>query len=101
MDPAGPCFYRNFWNNPIPLPLGYCGTSGGFVAQLTGDVGCANRLCKSDAQYVDVIHTSSMYGIVPAIGHADYYPNGGTSQPGKTETLQPKSTPRLHHISIS
>ena len=40
-----------------------------------------------DADYVDVIHTSGGehgeggYGYLPPIGHADFYPNGGSSQP--------------------
>jgi hypothetical protein len=87
LDPAGPCFYYNALNNPLPLPPLYCGTSGGIPAALTGDVGCANRVCNTDAIYVDVIHTSKAFGIVPAIGHADYYPNGGVSQPGCADDL--------------
>jgi len=41
-----------------------------------------------DADFVDVIHTngglnfrSGELGIPAAIGHADFYPNGGLSQP--------------------
>lgn len=42
------------------------------------------RLCKNDAQFVDVIHTAgNSLGIYEAIGHVDFYPNGGVSeQPG-------------------
>ncbi|KAM4897173.1 inactive pancreatic lipase-related protein 1-like [Sylvia borin] len=47
------------------------------------------RLDKSDADFVDVIHTDSAptipnlgFGIGPAIGHIDFYPNGGEQMPG-------------------
>lgn len=46
------------------------------------------RLDKIDAHFVDVIHTDMKTLLVVAsglnrnIGHADYYPNGGASQPG-------------------
>ncbi|KAJ0176242.1 hypothetical protein K1T71_008416 [Dendrolimus kikuchii] len=55
LDPAGPCFV---------------------MANLDG------RLDKTDAQYVDVIHTNGgMLGLRDPIGHKDFYPNGGRSQP--------------------
>ncbi|KAJ8979140.1 hypothetical protein NQ317_016759 [Molorchus minor] len=42
-----------------------------------------NRLDPTDAKYVHVIHTcGGMLGFMAPIGHADYYPNGGSSQPG-------------------
>ncbi|KAE8752643.1 hypothetical protein FOCC_FOCC000765 [Frankliniella occidentalis] len=43
-----------------------------------------DRLAKTDAELVDVIHScSGLLGIVDAIGHVDFYPNGGTRpQPG-------------------
>ena len=41
------------------------------------------RLDKSDAQYVDVIHTDAgVFGTTLASGHTDFWPNGGSSQPG-------------------
>lgn len=47
------------------------------------------RLDKADALYVDNIHTmaykfASVFsvGTMQALGHVDFYPNGGTSQPG-------------------
>ncbi|XP_033223552.1 pancreatic triacylglycerol lipase-like [Belonocnema kinseyi] len=45
-------------------------------------------LDKSDAPFVDVIHTNGKLltsiglGLPEAIGHVDYYPNGGKTQPG-------------------
>lgn len=42
------------------------------------------RLDFTDANFVDVIHTcAGSLGILKPIGHADFYPNGGTfRQPG-------------------
>lgn len=44
-------------------------------------------LKKTDAVFVDVIHTAAgSAGCVNALGHADFYPNGGSSpQPGCNE----------------
>ncbi|CAH1104280.1 unnamed protein product [Psylliodes chrysocephalus] len=42
-----------------------------------------NRLDYSDAKFVEVIHTcSGRLGFDKAIGHVDYWPNGGSKQPG-------------------
>ncbi|XP_026466402.1 phospholipase A1-like [Ctenocephalides felis] len=41
------------------------------------------RLELNDAQYVEIIHTNGgKLGFLDAIGHADYYPNWGSTQPG-------------------
>ncbi|KAL7299021.1 hypothetical protein TKK_0008117 [Trichogramma kaykai] len=46
------------------------------------------RLDKSHANYVDIIHTNAAplqkagLGLPEAIGHVDFYPNGGSFQPG-------------------
>ncbi|XP_013804134.1 inactive pancreatic lipase-related protein 1-like [Apteryx mantelli] len=47
------------------------------------------RLDKSDANFVDVIHTDSAptipnlgFGMSSAVGHLDFYPNGGEQMPG-------------------
>jgi pancreatic triacylglycerol lipase len=48
----------------------------------------SGRLDAGDADYVEVIHTNGPTllivgaGIGSPIGHADFWPNGGTSQPG-------------------
>lgn len=55
LDPAGPCFER---------------------------YSEANRLDQTDADFVSVIHTSKLLGFKRPLGHVDYYPNGGTQQPG-------------------
>ncbi|KAJ8938426.1 hypothetical protein NQ318_011865, partial [Aromia moschata] len=42
-----------------------------------------NRLDKKDAQFVHVIHTNGgKLGFFAPLGHVDFYPNGGSSQPG-------------------
>lgn len=47
------------------------------------DTHATKRLDKSDALFVDVIHTSAKsLGIQNPIGHADFYPNHGSIQPG-------------------
>lgn len=51
------------------------------------------HLDKSDANFVDVIHTDSStilvkgLGTVDSIGHADFFPNGGDRQPGCSNTM--------------
>ncbi|XP_041981605.1 pancreatic lipase-related protein 2-like [Aricia agestis] len=41
------------------------------------------RLDPSDAGFVDVIHTNAgVLGLSQSVGHLDFYPNGGSSQPG-------------------
>lgn len=42
-----------------------------------------SRLDKSDAKYVECIHTNfKCFGFKEPICHADFYPNGGYKQPG-------------------
>ncbi|KAJ8916045.1 hypothetical protein NQ315_010913 [Exocentrus adspersus] len=56
LDPAGPLF--STWNT-------------------------RERLDPTDAKFVQVIHTNGgLLGFRGPLGHADYYPNGGSSQPG-------------------
>ncbi|XP_044881268.1 pancreatic lipase-related protein 2-like [Mauremys mutica] len=50
------------------------------------------RLDKTDAAFVDIIHTDSAptipdlgFGMSQAIGHLDFYPNGGIQMPGCTK----------------
>jgi len=45
-----------------------------------------DRLDFTDASYVDVMHTNAgQNGLNKDIGHMDYYPNGGSKQPGCVE----------------
>jgi hypothetical protein len=40
-------------------------------------------ISKDDADYVQIIHTNGhRYGMTGSVGHSDFYPNGGMSQPG-------------------
>lgn len=88
---------------------GYAGTylkdkAGMTLGRITGldpagplftNVGDARfRLDKSDAKYVDVIHTDMPpkggllgFGMRKEAGHADFFPNGGVRQPGCRQKL--------------
>ncbi|KAJ9598581.1 hypothetical protein L9F63_010710 [Diploptera punctata] len=59
-----------------------------------------DRLDSGDASFVEVIHTcGGTLGILEAIGHADFYPNGGTPpQPGCSVTLGACSHGRSHEF---
>ncbi|NXG59759.1 LIPH Lipase, partial [Hemiprocne comata] len=47
-----------------------------------------DRLDPTDAQFVDVIHSDTDgLGYQEALGHIDFYPNGGTDQPGCPLTI--------------
>ncbi|CAG7659430.1 unnamed protein product [Allacma fusca] len=63
LDPAAPCFENNLASTCI---------EGNYVPIGT-----------SDADFVDAIHTHGrFYGYTLPIGHVDFYPNGGMTQPG-------------------
>ncbi|XP_025931317.1 lipase member H isoform X4 [Apteryx rowi] len=48
----------------------------------------SERLDPTDAQFVDVIHSDTDgLGYREALGHIDFYPNGGTDQPGCPQTI--------------
>ncbi|XP_041365322.1 inactive pancreatic lipase-related protein 1-like [Gigantopelta aegis] len=56
--------------------------------------GSDKRLDKSDATFVDVIHSDGEpflglkgYGLITPLGDVDFYPNGGVDQPGCTDTI--------------
>jgi pancreatic triacylglycerol lipase len=65
------------------------GSQAGYIIGLDPALPCFSyndidgRLDTTDAKYVEIIHTcAGMLGFDVDIGHADYYPNGGSNQPG-------------------
>ena len=44
------------------------------------------KLHSSDAQYVDVIHSSEDPTFTNRVGMVDFYPNGGSREPGCTNS---------------
>jgi len=67
----------------LPRITGFDPAFPGF--EVTGE---RRRLSRDDADFVDVIHSNGRnkfnkaFGIYDPLGHADFYPNGGSSQPG-------------------
>lgn len=61
---------------------------------LFGDADPIVRLDRSDAKFIDVIHTDTLpitrggLGMAAAIGHVDFYPNGGSNNPGCDEPVE-------------
>ncbi|KAK2587498.1 hypothetical protein KPH14_003198 [Odynerus spinipes] len=49
---------------------------------LFSDKTCSERLCITDAYYLQIIHTTMTAGVTEAIGHVDFYMNKGHLQPG-------------------
>ncbi|XP_066476704.1 lipase member I [Tiliqua scincoides] len=48
----------------------------------------SERLAHTDAQFVDVVHTDiDALGYRKPLGNIDFYPNGGTDQPGCPQTV--------------
>lgn len=52
------------------------------------------RLDRTDARYVDIIHSDAMpftsggLGMTEVIGHVDFFPNGGFNQPGCDQPME-------------
>ncbi|RNA11919.1 pancreatic triacylglycerol lipase, partial [Brachionus plicatilis] len=62
------------------------------------EVSKEERLDKEDAELVDVIHTDAFLGIQEAIGHKDFYPNGGQTQKGCGLSLKRDQTFSIEEI---
>lgn len=67
-----------YTNNELPIIIGL-DPAGPLFLELLPDT----RLSKDDAKYVQAIHTNSgLFGTTYDVGHADFWPNGGSHQPG-------------------
>lgn len=65
-------------NGTVDYILGLDPAGPGYTSQNTNE-----RLDETDARFVQVIHTNGgMLGYKGQLGHADYYPNGGSKQTG-------------------
>ncbi|XP_012261673.2 phospholipase A1-like [Athalia rosae] len=71
---AGKAFQRHFPNFKRITGLDPAGP-------LFRGLNSTERLDKTDASFVEVIHTSSLLGLQEPIGHIDFYYNGGEFQP--------------------
>ncbi|XP_034480931.1 pancreatic lipase-related protein 2 [Drosophila innubila] len=64
------------------------------AAPLFTDTDPIVRLDRSDAHFVDIVHTDANplmkggLGIIQRLGHVDFYPNGGFDNPGCDKKLQ-------------
>ena len=79
LDPAGAKFA---FANPIPNFIDKPECLNPFLHckwDLTEAEKRRNRVDRTDAEFVDVIHTATGFitGMADPLGHADYYPNGG------------------------
>lgn len=55
----------------------------GFLTDVLSVLGGEGKLTYQHADFVDAIHTScDSFGTTLRVGHADFYPNGGVTQPG-------------------
>ncbi|KAI4492139.1 hypothetical protein M0802_010036 [Mischocyttarus mexicanus] len=43
---------------------------------------CSDRICETDAKYVQILHTSNVKGTMVTLGTVDFYINSGRRQPG-------------------
>lgn len=65
------------------------------------------RLDRSDAEFVDAIHTDANpfmkggLGIYQRVGHVDFYPNGGSDNPGCDVRLQDYMRSRKSSVFLS
>lgn len=72
----------SFGNFVIPRIYALDPAGPGFEFGMSLHVERFNCISKSDAKYVQIIHTSAgNAGIIRPAGHADFYPNGGIHQP--------------------
>ncbi|KAF2368030.1 Lipase/vitellogenin [Trinorchestia longiramus] len=101
-------FAGKYLNGTLARITGLDPAGMGFNGAAPGD-----RLDKTDAQFVDVIHTHACstliqtykcYGIVDSIGHVDVWVNGGLEQPacqedGDGERILEDGSPCSHSLS--
>ncbi|XP_053402592.1 pancreatic triacylglycerol lipase-like [Mercenaria mercenaria] len=94
---------------------GYVGRNLDKIGRITGldpdepgykDTDPLVHLDKTDAEFVDIIHTngsgdSSGFGWMKDTGHIDFYPNGGENQPGCSENFMLLLTGYNNQVEIA
>lgn len=85
--------YKSMFNKTLKTITGIDPAGPGFC-----NCDVQSRLSRSDADCVEILHTTESYGCSCAMGTVDYYINGGVVQPGCNDSIVPTwSRPYCSH----
>lgn len=80
-------FYQAMFNKTLQTITGIDPAGPGFC-----NCDSKDRLSRTDADCVEIIHTTESFGCSCAMGTVDYYVNGGIVQPGCNDSIVPTWT---------